>query len=1033
VKYETGVPIGRGGMGEVVKAYDPSLGRHVALKMLRHEDPELTERLLAEARAQALVDHPNVAKVYEVGQLDDGRAFIAMQFIDGEPLDAVAPSLTVEQKVLLLKTVAEAVHAAHATGLIHRDLKPANILVESLAEGGLRPYVLDFGIAREHDVGGLTRTGQILGTPGYMAPEQARGEVRTLDRRADIFSLGIILYEILGGERPFKGDSSIEVLLRTIDTDPAPLRRLPHHLPPDLDTITMKCLEKEPERRYPTARALAEDLGRYLEGEPILAHPPSFAYRTLRRARKHRAFTVLAVAASIAVLALGSVAVVTQVRSRERARLAQEFGQRAERIDARIRTAHLLPRHDITAEKAAVQAQVAEIEARMAELGPLAEGVGRLALGRIHLANRDLARARQELERSWSTGWHTADGALTLSHVHAELFREAVERATRQRDAAAREALRREAEAQFRGPALRYLGEARALGAPLAPFVEGLVASLEGDHEGAVARAREVQGLDPAFYEAHLFEGDLHRLRAHALFWKSEYDAARELTRAALASFARATEVGRSDPRSYLGSCRAWSLVVNLDNATGAAPDDSLRNVIAACETALAVDPSLAEPRLQIGRTCTTAGQYRQHRGQDPADAIARALVEATAVLEKDPTNLEGLMCAGTAWMLRAEWAQDQAREAGPALDRAVDSLQRATALHPDQPEPLHLLGNALINRAEDERQKGRDPLPAMEAAVASFERALQHPSAAVPRTYNSLGVVLTDMAVEQRARGQSGIDLLSRAEDALRTAIRLGPAYLTAYNSLGLALWERAEHEGRRGRDPGASYRDAESAFRHIVEADPTRGAARTNLVSLYNSEAGYRLRRREDPSALLAKAREVNATTREAYPWEYHVDGTETELLAARWALAEGRSPDRALTAALSRATAGARLFPDSPEIFRVLAETHRYRAEWQLAQEAGPELVRAEVGRGLAAVERALALTPSMAPALAHRAALQGHLASIAATAGERRRWQDEARASWTAARRAEPGLLDDVEAQLADGLTSSSQAPAAAPAP
>lgn len=1017
MKYETGVPVGRGGMGEVVKAFDPTLGRPVALKMLRHQDPELTSRLLAEARAQALVNHPNVAKVYEVGQLEDGRAFIAMQFIDGAPLDVAARALTVEQKVLLIKTVSEAVHAAHTTGLVHRDLKPANIMVETLPEGGMRPYVLDFGIAREHDVAGLTRTGQILGTPGYMAPEQARGEVRAIDRRADVFSLGIILYEVLGGEKPFKGDSSIEVLLRTLDSEPAPLRRVARHLPADLETITMKCLEKEPERRYQTARALAEDLSRFLEGDAILAHPPSLAYRVLRRARKNRLAVALGLAAAIAVGAMGTLAVVTQLRSRERARLAQEFGQQAERIDARIRTAHLLPPHDITAEKIAVRKLVAQIESRMERLGPLAEGVGRLALGRIHLANRDLPRAREELERSWRAGWRTADGALALSQVHAELFRQALERAARQRDAGAREALRREAEERLRTPALRYLSEARALGAPLAPFVEGLVASLEGDFELAINKAREVQRSDPAFYEAHLFEGDLTCLRATDLLWKSEYGDASALVRSALAAFASAAETGRSDPLSYVGSCHAWSLAVAIDNATGESPDEALRAALAECEQALAVDPSLAEPRLLIGQTCITVGQYRQRRGIDAGPVIERAMTEADAVLAADPRNLDALACAGTAWMLRAEQAQDQAQEAGPALDRAVELLQRATVLHPDQGEPFHLLGNALINRAEDEQQKGRNPTPSLEGAVRSLERALEHPSAAVPRTYNSLGVVLTDIAVQRRRQGLSGIDVLTRAEEALRTAIRLGPAYLSAYNSLGLALWERAEHEWREGVDPERSFDEAERAFAHVIASDPTRGAARTNLAALLNARAGHLLREGADPTALLERAREVSATTREDYSWEYHIDGSETELLAARWALRSGLPARPNLDTALARSSAAVRLFPDSPEAFRVLAESHRRRVEWMLSRGTAPAAVRSEIERGLAAVSGALALTPGMGAALAHRAALEWSMAEIATSAQDRNHWREAARASWEAARRDSPGLVDDAEARIA----------------
>lgn len=303
MKYHTAVPIGRGGMGEVLRAWDPTLNRPVALKFLRSNDPELEERMLREARSQARVHHPNVCPVYEVGR-HQGRIFIAMQLIDGRPLDEAAADLGPEQKVALMRTVVEAVHAAHAVGLIHRDLKPANILVERTPEGDLKPWVLDFGIAREREVPGATVTGQVLGTPGYLSPEQARGEVSAIDRRSDVFSLGVVLYELLAGRRPHPGDSEATALVSLLEGEPVPLRRWAPHLPRDLETVVMTCLEHDRERRYESARALAEDLDRYLHGEPIQARPTGVLRRWTIRARRYPAVAGLLAAAGLAVTAL---------------------------------------------------------------------------------------------------------------------------------------------------------------------------------------------------------------------------------------------------------------------------------------------------------------------------------------------------------------------------------------------------------------------------------------------------------------------------------------------------------------------------------------------------------------------------------------------------------------------------------------------------------------------------------------------------------------------------------------------------------
>jgi len=303
IGYDTGVPIGSGGMGDVFKAWDKELERFVALKFLRYDDPELVERMFREARVQARVDHPGVCKVYEVGE-KDGRPFIAMQYVEGPHLDEAARNMTLDQKVLIVKQVAEAVAAAHAVGLIHRDLKPANIKIGETEDGQLRPYVLDFGIAREQEVSGLTVTGQILGTPGYLSPEQARGDMIALDRRTDVFSLGVILYELLGGKTPFAGDSDAEILVNLLKAQPSPLRRLAPDVPRDLETVVMTCLEDRRDRRYQSARELADDLGRFLEGEPVEARPISIMSRVLRRARRNKVAAILVLAMAVVVLGL---------------------------------------------------------------------------------------------------------------------------------------------------------------------------------------------------------------------------------------------------------------------------------------------------------------------------------------------------------------------------------------------------------------------------------------------------------------------------------------------------------------------------------------------------------------------------------------------------------------------------------------------------------------------------------------------------------------------------------------------------------
>jgi eukaryotic-like serine/threonine-protein kinase len=1010
-RYEIGVLLGSGGMAEVYRAYDATLNRAVALKFLRETDDEHLERFMREARTQAQVGHDNICDVYETGTLD-GRPFIAMQCIDGFTLAEAAGRMSVEEKVRVMADVAEAVHAAHRTGLVHRDLKPQNIMVEATAEGGWHPYVLDFGLARDQSMDTMTTIGAVMGTPPYMAPEQARGERAKIDRRTDVYSLGATLYDLLTGRPPFVADSSVATMMKLLSEEAPSLRTINPAIPADLDTIVMKCLEKDQQRRYDSARALAEELRRYLDGEPIKARPTTFAYRWMRRARKHPTIAALLAIATLAVLVSLAWAVVTSMQSAERQRAAQLFGQQIERIEATARYASMLPLHDIGRERQWIRQRIANISREKSVMGSTAFGPGDYAIGRGYLALHEWESSRRYLESAWSENYRTPEVAYALGRVIGAQYQQELEESERIANKDARAARQRQIEQQYREKALTFLRQSAGSGSESPAYVEGLIAFYEKRPDVALERARAAFAAVPWLFEAKKLEGDIWLSRGKKESREGNYDVALASFASAGTAYAEAESIGSSDADVLLGQAERWFQTMLVAIYRGDDPREAMQRGIAAAERAAVTHDELADSYAFRAGILIRFGEWQVTQGESPFDALDRGIAMARQTVTLEPKLAKGHSQIGNALFLKARWAATHGEDPLPLFDESIRSHRRAVALLPRGTHELIALANALRRKGEAVAEAGGSPLALLDESVVFYNRA----TTADPlwaNSENDKGLAFMTRGEWEMENGRDPMKSFEASARSLERALAINPQFAVAVLNLGSVHLDRGNHILRTGGDPRAALTEAIRAYEHALTLNPKLAFARSNsglanyLAAQYALDAGddprawisrgstayaealvlnpehaasfayggllhlldaeYTARNGGDPRPALDKAREGQRQAEAINPNspEFLQFAASIETEAARYELAQKRSPAAALAAADGFLARAMKINEADADTFYTRATVHRIRAEWKPSPD--------EIARGLAAVDRSLEIDKEKSEASALRGEL------------------------------------------------------------
>ena len=966
-RYEIKSLLGAGGMGVVYKAWDPQLQRFVALKFLRHASlsEAVKEKFLREARAQARIEHPHVCKIFEVGSAF-GHPYIAMQYIEGKPLSQLRREMTVDQCVAVMRSLSDAVHAAHQLDLIHRDLKPANILVERGDDGRFRPFVLDFGLAREVASQGSSNPVAIEGTPSYMSPEQARGEVTALDRRTDVYGLGAMLYELLCGRPPFAGKSRMDVLLAVLTTDPTSPLQLNPRIPRDLAAIALKCLEKEPQHRYDSARALHEDLTRFRDGEPVLANAQSPLYRLLKRARKHKLLVGVLVGALAFLITLLVIGVRASLWATEEAHLAQQIGQDVKEMELFLRYAYGLPLHEPVAEKALTRARMQRIESTLPRLRIGGQALGHYALGRGHLVLHEYAPAEAQLQKAWELGMRAPELHYALGLALGERYRSALLDAQRQTAPSALDRRKQELRAQFLLPALTHLRESSGVRLEAPAYVEGLIAFYNEQPALALQKAEEALRQAPWLPEPKKLMADVHYAKGFALRHEGKYAESRKELKTAVALYQEAEAISRSDADIYVAEAETWAEVIKVDVNDGNNADEDfslsqsvIRNLSLIYHESAELYRMSANIDLQFGLSLMDAGK-------DPSQFLDRAIKSSESALALKANQCNVLEVMG--FSLLAKYIQQSNSPVAPGQvteKKLISVLSNAIICNPNSTWGHNQLGLVYYFQARNRSLCGLDALTEYQMAIKEFEKTIdispqeERPYTNLLQMYESMGRNCVDYGcdlsvyservkdVHRRAMNSSvggalalnniaayqinvirrslflGEDLNSAFGELTKyanQALALNPSNYETYQVLAEARLLMAEAEVARDSvvAAGAQIDEGLAAAQKAIslKADDARSHKLLGqLLALQAAQLGKKARQPAFEAARTAAERAVALNPRDP---AHSQALAEVWLRTAQWQRLRHKSLDESIAAGLLATTAALRINPRHPYSF-------------------------------------------------------------------------------------------------------------------
>ena len=853
--------LGSGGMGEVYLAEraDGQYEKQVALKIMSADmnSAELLNRFHREIQILAELNHPGIATLLDAGIADDGRPWFVTDYIKGKNLTDFCSEYHLGRRatIKLFVQVCKAVHFAHEHGVVHRDLKPENILVQGEV-GNAAPIVLDFGIASRQQQGDLTRMGNLLGTPAYSSPEQVAGNLQHLDRRSDIFSLGILLYELIDKRRPFDGASNTETSYNILHQDTPPLSV--SRLSPDLSSIIFKCLYKAPAERYSTVQELITDLENYLAGCSVAANPVGLAFRIKRRALRYPLIS-LAVGVVFLVMVFLSATSVWQGVSKHnfashQAEIAQYYTQSSQYIVSGMNLIYSRPLHNIEKEIQRLDQRYRDLLAGLNDVDVATMPVVKYALGNAALSIGKFEQARDFLTSAWEAGLQEPLLALKLGQTYLQLYEASLQRLSYFSSYEARKNAYEKYRLTYLQPAKVFMGQGSRADHEDAIIATAMEYYWEDDQETALRLLQQAGDRATWPVTAVIASGNIYLELGEKSEFKGDLPQAYKYYQKSSQVFEQAADIARSHPLAIKGHCVATIKMIQ----TGSYQELQLANesvgAISSCDTLTFLEPGNPDFLILAGQGYVDIASAQLVHGENPERALVKARKLADTALGITSTHPGALHLLAEAQLTKSKWIYESGGDGEKEIIATMQAFEQAVAFSPGDLSLQLDYVQALKQIARVEYLNGREGDLAYRKAAAILQQVIAQPDAS-PNLWLKYADLLAWQGYYLYTNGRDAEPVLQRAVRYATRAKAAMPDSIDVTKSLAMAVWTYADFQYFKDEDPARLAGQAFDLYQSVIDADPKNCTARFNQLGALSLIVDYALEKHRSQEVKLEK----------------------------------------------------------------------------------------------------------------------------------------------------------------------------------